>query len=75
MIATIILAALVALCVGVWLGYRAGAVDDPLRDPDEAAQRIYEADHARWVAGCEAYRWKCRALRLGWRRVPGRWDR
>ena len=74
MIATIILAALVALCVGVWLWLPRGAVDDPLRDPDEAARIIYEADHARWVAGC-GLPLEVPCLRLGWRRVPGRWDR
>jgi hypothetical protein len=75
MIAAIILAAMAALFFGLWLGYRTGVVNGPVRDPDDAAQRIYEADHARWVAESEAYRWKRRALRLGWRRDEKRWDR
>lgn len=70
-----ILATFIVGLVGLWLGYRAGVVNAPVRDPHDVAQRIYEADHARWVAENEAYRWKLRALRLGWRRVPGRWDR
>lgn len=70
-----ILAAFIVGLVGLWFGYRAGVVNAPVRDPDDAAQRIYEADHARWVADNEAYRWKLRALRLGWRRDGKRWDR
>lgn len=71
MIAAIILAAL----GGLWLGYRTGVVRAPVRTSDDAAHRIYEADHARWRADNEAYRWKRRALRLGWRRDGKRWDR
>lgn len=66
-----VLLALAAPVLAAWLVERKRR----RRDPGDAAQRIYEADHARWVAECEAYRWKRRALRLGWRRGPGRWDR
>lgn len=70
-----IVAFLVGLFGGLWLDRRAADVPAPAPDPDDTAQRLYEASHARWCADNEAYRWKRRALRLGWRREPGRWDR
>ena len=49
--------------------------DRPCEHINDAVTSVDYLRHELWCARSEAYRWKCRALRLGWRRDEKRWDR